>query len=184
MKLASFVFDRQPYKLLQEEGYSQFTTRELRNAYAKRLEGLDFQLGEVRRFVYEQIRRMLRVGWLTPDIGQRKRGQVFHLRPFPKNLKLVAADGDFKKRLEESAKVEAVTTTSEPTTPLGSPFETEIRLQDLLKEVRLDFLSAMGETETKAPEYAVDSEQVLATGDPSYKVSFSRDYREPLLTYF
>lgn len=56
MKSASFIFDRRLYELLQEEGRAQFTTRDLRDAYAKRLEGMTFRLGDVRRYVYEQIR--------------------------------------------------------------------------------------------------------------------------------
>lgn len=62
MKPATFILDRRLYELLQEEGRSQFTTRELRDAYAQRLGGLTFRLGDVRRYVYEQIRRMLRAG--------------------------------------------------------------------------------------------------------------------------
>jgi len=38
MKSASFTFDRRLYELLQEEGRTRFTIRELRDAYAKRLE--------------------------------------------------------------------------------------------------------------------------------------------------
>lgn len=67
MKSASFIFDRRLYELLQEEGNIRFTTRELRDAYAKRLEGVTFRIADVRRYVYEQIRRLLRTGWLVLD---------------------------------------------------------------------------------------------------------------------
>ena len=147
MKPASFILDRQLYEVLQEEGYSQFTTRDLRDAYAKRVEGMDFQLGDVRRFVYEQIRRMIRTGWLVPDQVQRKRGQIYHLRPFPENLKLELVDGTFERSLKKTVKTDNASPDDEGLLPQNSRLDAEQHLQSLMKEVRLDFLSAMGEAE-------------------------------------
>lgn len=147
MKPASFILDRQLYEVLQEEGHSQFTTRDLRDAYAKRLEGMDFQLGDVRRFVYEQIRRMIRTGWLVPDQVQRKRGQIYHLRPFPENLKLELVDGAFERSLKKTLKTDNASPDDEGLLPQNSRLDAEQHLQSLMKEVRLDFLSAMGEAE-------------------------------------
>ena len=147
MKPASFILDRQLYEVLQEEGYSQFTTRDLRDAYARRLEGMDFQLGDVRRFVYEQIRRMIRTGWLVPDQVQRKRGQIYHLRPFPENLKLELVDGAFERSLKKTLKTDNASPDDEGLLPQNSRLDAEQHLQSLMKEVRLDFLSAMGEAE-------------------------------------
>lgn len=147
MKPASFILDRQLYEVLQEEGYSQFTTRDLRDAYARRVEGMDFQLGDVRRFVYEQIRRMIRTGWLVPDQVQRKRGQIYHLRPFPENLKLELVDGAFERSLKKTVKTDNASPDDEGMLPQNSRLDAEQHLQSLMKEVRLDFLSAMGEAE-------------------------------------
>ena len=147
MKPASFILDRQLYEVLQEEGYSQFTTRDLRDAYARRLEDMDFQLGDVRRFVYEQIRRMIRTGWLVPDQVQRKRGQIYHLRPFPENLKLELVDGAFERSLKKTLKTDNASPDDEGLLPQNSRLDAEQHLQSLMKEVRLDFLSAMGEAE-------------------------------------
>ena len=147
MKPASFILDRQLYEVLQEEGYSQFTTRDLRDAYARRLEGMDFQLGDVRRFVYEQIRRMIRTGWLVPDQVQRKRGQIYHLRPFPENLKLELVDGVFERSLKKTVETDSACPDDEGLLPQNSRLDAEQHLQSLMKEVRLDFLSAMGEAE-------------------------------------
>lgn len=147
MKPASFILDRQLYEVLQEEGHSQFTTRDLRDAYAKRLEGMDFQLGDVRRFVYEQIRRMIRTSWLVPDQVQRKRGQIYHLRPFPENLKLELVDGAFERSLKKTLKTDNASSDDEGLLPQNSRLDAEQHLQSLMKEVRLDFLSAMGEAE-------------------------------------
>jgi len=146
MKSASFIFDRRLYELLQEEGRTQFTTRDLRDAYAKRLEGLNFRLGDVRRYVYEQIRRMLRAGWLMVDEERRTRGQVYHLQPFPEHLLLELVDGGFENSLKAVREPEPSVPEqgNEPTVPSSNAAQ---HLETLLKEIRLDFLSAMGEAE-------------------------------------
>lgn len=100
MKSASFIFDRRLYELLQEEGHTRFTIGELRDAYAKRLEGITFRIGDVRRYVYEQIRRMVRKGWLVHDEERRSRGQVYHLQPIPAHLQLELIDNGFEKSLK------------------------------------------------------------------------------------
>jgi hypothetical protein len=96
MKSAPFVFDRRLYELLQEEGRAQFTTRELRDAYAKSLNGTSFRIADVRRYVYEQTRRMLRTGWVVLDKDRRTRGQVYHLQPVPAHLDLELVDNGFE----------------------------------------------------------------------------------------
>ncbi|WP_192034958.1 hypothetical protein [Halomonas sp. YLGW01] len=148
MKTVSFIFDRRLYDLLQEEGRTQFTTRELRDAYAKHLEGTDFRLGDVRRYVYEQIRRMLRAGWLVPDKERRKRGQVYHLQTIPPHLHLELIDNGFENSLKPARKEKLNSSTPESSTstpPTSSDEQTY--LEGLLKEIQLDFLSSMGETE-------------------------------------
>lgn len=148
MKSATFIFDRRLYELLQEEGRTQFTTRDLRDAYAKRLEGMTFRLGDVRRYVYDQIRRMLRVGWLVQDEERRVRGQVYHLQPFPKHLLLELIDSGFENSLKTACEPEQEPPAAEQDVMLPNPSSAaEQHLETLLKEIRLDFLSAMGEAE-------------------------------------
>ena len=102
MKSASFIFDRRLYELLQEPGRTSFTTRELRDAYAARLSGTQFRIADVRRYVYEQIRRLVRAGWVSPDEDRRVRGQVYHLQPIPAHLQLELIDNGFENSLMAS----------------------------------------------------------------------------------
>lgn len=145
---SGFIFDRRLYELLQEEGCTQFTTRDLRDAYAKRLEGMTFRLGDVRKYVYEQIRRMLRAGWLVQDEVRRTRGQVYHLQPLPEHLQLELVDNGFENRLKPVRKPQQELSAHDqsPRLPTSSS-NAEQHLETLLKEIRLDFLSAMGEAE-------------------------------------
>lgn len=148
MKPTSFALDKRLYELLQDQGFEQFTTLDLRDAYASRLGDTPYKLGEVRRYVYEQIRRMLRAGWLVLDDERRKRGQVYHMRPMPKHLQLELVGKGFEKSLKPEHKTKQAS--PEPAKSLAAAgTETDVyqRLETTLKEVRLEFLTSMGETE-------------------------------------
>lgn len=148
MKSALFILDRRLYGLLQEEGRTKFTTRELRDAYAKTLEGMNFRIADVRRYVYEQIRRLLRMGWVVLDEDRRVRGQVYHLQPIPAHLQLELVDNGFENSLKTASEPEKEPAVLEvETLPLKSPTNADKQLEVLHKEIRLDFLASMGEAE-------------------------------------
>jgi hypothetical protein len=148
MKTALFVFDRRLYDLLQGEEFSQFTTRELRDAYANNLGDMSFCLGDLRRYVYEQIRRMLRANWLVPDKDRRTRGQVYHQQPLPANLQLELIENGFENSLKAASEPEREPTVIDKTAePLKPAPDADQQLETLHKEIRLDFLSSMGEAE-------------------------------------
>ena len=148
MKSASFILDRRLYGLLQEEGRTKFTTRELRDAYAKTLEGMNFRIADVRRYVYEQIRRLLRMGWVVLDEDRRVRGQVYHLQPIPDNLQLELVDNGFENSLKTTSEPEKGPAVLEvEALSLKSSASTDQQLEALHKEIRLDFLASMGEAE-------------------------------------
>lgn len=148
MKPATFIFDKRLHEILQNDERTRFTTSELRDAYAKRLQGMTFRIVDVRRYVYEQIRRMVRSGWLVHDEERRTRGQVYHLQPIPAHLQLKLIDNGFESSLKT-----AFETKQEPSVfdnvavPLEPSHDANQHLEALHKEIRLDFLSSMGEAE-------------------------------------
>ncbi|HGM7253743.1 TPA: hypothetical protein ACKQFH_005867, partial [Pseudomonas aeruginosa] len=148
MKSASLIFDRRLYELLQEPGRTTFTTRELRDAYAARLSGTHFRIADVRRYVYEQIRRLVRAGWVVLDKDRRVRGQVYHLQPIPVHLQLELIDNGFENSLMVAGVPEPDTAVPDvEALPLKSSANTDLQLEALHKEIRLDFLTSMGEAE-------------------------------------
>jgi hypothetical protein len=148
MKSAAFIFDRRLYELLQEQGRSAFTIRELRDAYAGRLNGTNFRMTDVRRYVYEHIRRLQRAGWVLPDEDRRVRGQVFHLQPTPTHLKIELVDNGFENSIMAAGMPEQDSALPDlEDLPLKSSVDTDIQLEALHKEIRLDFLTSMGEAE-------------------------------------
>lgn len=140
MKSASLIFDRRLYELLQEPGRTTFTTRELRDAYAARLSGTHFRIADVRRYVYEQIRRLVRAGWVVLDKDRRVRGQVYHLQPIPVHLQLELIDNGFENSLMVAGVPEPDTAVPDvEALPLKSSANTDLQLEALHKEIRLTF---------------------------------------------
>lgn len=89
MKPNYFNFDRTLYDILQQQHLRVFTIRELRNEYAARLEIKKINLVQIRRYIYTQVRRMLRIGWVKYDEIRLNRNQAYHLLRFPEEIKLV-----------------------------------------------------------------------------------------------
>jgi len=148
MKQDLFEFDRQLHSLLCEHFPRDFTTRQLRDAYAALLPPSSFRLADVRVYVYEQIRRLIRVGWVEMADQRQKRDQVFRVMEMPLRLQLVLVDGNFSvtvDSLDALADEERELTSSVPSSKEGQDDRT--RLQVMLKETRLDLLSSLGETE-------------------------------------
>jgi len=116
--------------------------------YAKRLDGMTFRIGDVRHYVYEQIRRMLRIGWLVHDEERRARGQVYHLQPIPAHLQLELIDNGFENSLKTACEPEQEPSVlDDAAEPLKPSPDADQHLEALHKEIRLDFLSSMGEAE-------------------------------------
>lgn len=148
MKSASLIFDRRLYELLWMSGRTWFTTRELCNAYAARLDGSPFSLVDVCRYVTKQIRRMLRLGLAVENESRGVRRLVYHLQPVPNLLQLELIDNGFETSLP-GARLAVHKSASEEPKPLACKFsaDTDEQLEALYKEVRLDFLASMGEAE-------------------------------------
>ncbi|NUT76835.1 hypothetical protein HNO86_17485 [Pseudomonas sp. C1C7] len=145
MKPDSFILDRRIYDLFQQGHLRQFTTQDLRDAYATHLTGMSFNSSDLRRYVYEQIRRMLRTGWVIQDEKRQKRGQIYHWQSIPANLHVELIENGYESSAKQVSKpphlpLQAI----DPERPALGVIE---HLESIHKEIRLDFLSSMGEAE-------------------------------------
>ena len=145
MKPAEFTLDSRLYGLLQEPGLAKFTTAELRDAYAASFDSGSFRLADLRLYVYEQIRRLVRVGWVTIDGERRSRGQRYQVLGAPQHLELQLVTGSFEIGHSAPAKV-GVEAPVDSAVKAGSS-DSDQELDRLHKETRMDFLSSMGEAE-------------------------------------
>ncbi|VVM82101.1 hypothetical protein PS647_02370 [Pseudomonas fluorescens] len=145
MKSDSFILDRRLYDLFQQGHLRQFTTQDLRNAYAAHLTGMTFSSSDLRRYVYEQIRRMLRTGWVIQDEKRQKRGQIYHWQSIPANLQVELIDNGYESSAKPVSK--PIHQPLQSIDPEQSGPDVIEHLESILKEIRLDFLSSMGEAE-------------------------------------
>lgn len=142
MKSAIFRLDRQLYELLTDERRQQFTIRSLRDSYAIRVGGLIEGL-DLWRYVYDQVRRLVRMGWISQDSVKRRRDQIFHVMTMPPDINLVLIDA--KAAATETCAVSTQSIT-QACNQQCHRIPTE-HLESLAKEIRLDMLTAMGEAE-------------------------------------
>tara|TARA_R110002033_G_scaffold122766_4_gene165305 strand:+ start:3941 stop:4537 length:597 start_codon:yes stop_codon:yes gene_type:complete len=150
MKTNPFVFDMRLHSIIRENQVDRFTTKQLRDAYAQRLGAVDYRLADVRRYVYEQIRRLVRVGWVVLDEKRRSRDQVYHLQQMPENLVLQLVETGFEDSLKPKPKPKGAIARGQEAKggrKESSGCDGGVHLERLLKEIKLDFLSAMGEAE-------------------------------------
>ncbi|HIM97128.1 MAG TPA: hypothetical protein EYM57_04370 [Gammaproteobacteria bacterium] len=166
MKKRSFVIDKSLYEVISSIKGTTFTTQELRDLFASRLkhDGIKgVPLAQIRLYVYEHIRRMVKVGWVIPAEEQKKRGQVYHLQPVPDALQLEFIAGQFHQELAADESAEMNTSSDDRSVNQGYIQS----LQSQLKELELDMLSSMGEVErykfliTEMPELSVQLEESL-----------------------
>lgn len=154
MKTSSLTLDKTLYQILVEEAVTNFTVPELRDRYAETLSGKHFELRKLRIYVYEQVRKMINAGWVRPDEERKKRGQLFHLLKKPKGLEVKLAERGFPfqqavtdsidGRENTNQQIESTTSTPDGEAAVSGDVD---KLQGMLKEVRVDFLTQVGQTE-------------------------------------
>lgn len=170
MKPHSFLIDRKIFEILKKEKKKVITTRELRDAYAATLKGSDVKLADVRLYVYEEIRRMIRVGWVVPDRQKKARDQIYHLNSQPAELSIELIDDGFNKWLSGGRRRAIVEKTKsvQPESHEAPNRSREIdQLESLMKETELELLASVGEAERY---------KQLMTDFPEIKARIEKEY--------
>ena len=140
----SFVIDQSLYKVISTFQGANFTTEALRDIYASQLiaDGIEgVALAEVRLYVYEYIRKMLKPGWATFYGEKKRRGQVYRLGELPSALELELIVGKFHQQLPNYT---ADLVVDSHQNPRASHIDT---LRGQLKELELDMHASLGEVE-------------------------------------
>lgn len=140
----SFVIDESLYKAINTFQSSNFTTEALRDIYASQLleDGIEgVPLTEVRLYVYEYIRKMVKSGWVTLYGEKKKRGQVYRLGDLPSDLEFEFIVGKFHQQLPACKAGLAVNLHRNHSSSHVDA------LHGQLKELELDMHASMGEVE-------------------------------------
>jgi hypothetical protein len=140
----SFVIDQSLYKAINTFQGGNFTTEALRDIYASQLtaDGIKgVNLTEIRLYVYEYIRKMLKPGWVTLYGEKKRRGQVYRLGELPSALELELIVGKYHQQLPTYTAELVVDLLQNPR---ASHVDT---LRGQLKELELDRHASLGEVE-------------------------------------
>jgi hypothetical protein len=144
MAKRSFVIDQSLYKVICTFQSATFTTEALRDIYASQLiaDGIEgIALTEIRLYVYQYIRKMLKPGWVTLAGERKKRGQLYRLGELPGTLNLELIVGKFHQ--EQPTDVTDLIVDSHQ-----APRSSHVNiLRGQLKELELDMHASMGEVE-------------------------------------
>lgn len=143
MKSATFKLDRYVFELLKDENLQQFTICTLRDAYARRLE-VSVNDVDLWRYIYDQVLRLKRVGWVRQNPIHRRRDQLFHVQAEPADLNPFLVEKRFSiAHVDSRRDAEPIDVQAQ----VRSEVCTIRRLESLAKEVRLSMLTALGEAE-------------------------------------
>ncbi|PKG50339.1 MULTISPECIES: hypothetical protein [Halomonadaceae] len=148
------LIDPRIFELLRRQENTTFTVKDLRNQYAER-HSIEAQYrAHLRRFIYERISRLIRVGMVQKDTEKRKRDQryqVIHLdaqgldltgEPFESWCQRLVIDKEKTK-----TKSPACPSPHSEHAPISRPSGASAKLRKNLKEVKVEFLAALGEAE-------------------------------------
>lgn len=181
MPAPSPSIDRRIFELLVESENSHFTVRGIRDQYAERYGVAKNDRARLRRFLYEGINKLIRVGVVQQDEQKRKRDQVYHVLPAihdtPINWNGECFEAWHKRQGSPSKQkaLSAITATDLISYEKDSNENSDINesrslaLEKELLETQSEFLSAMGETEKF---------HHLMTRYPDLRSSFDGDHRE------
>lgn len=156
MKASSVTLDRVLHRVLTEEDVGCFTIMELRDLYLRHVEPNEITLPQIRMYLYDHIRRMVDLGWVAYHSERKARGQRFLMNDMPAHvkLKLVAPKkGMVERQTTEKVLKDITENPKNDSGPVvscrGSAADRSpaVALQEMLKEVRLDFLTTLGATE-------------------------------------
>ena len=141
-------------RVLQNKSFDSFTVTELRDAY---MEILDIQITavEARKFIYRQVLRFLRLGLFKKEAASNARDTKYIKTPeFFKS--------EFKARsLSSAPRINSV--------PLENQNKGLLKIEEQLKQYKVDLLASVGESE----EY-----MRLYKSNPEFKVLLETEYHQ------
>ncbi|EIU1446428.1 TPA: hypothetical protein ACIDYE_005556 [Pseudomonas aeruginosa] len=144
MKSPSFSLDRRVHELLQRGEFEHFTARGLRDGYASTYAVPKESASDLRRYIFRQLTRLQRIGWITRDPEKRGRDQIYHVLDFPSSVCLRLVEEGYPGAPDANNPHDGSSELSRDVIPDD---RTTRNLQGMVNEARLDFLSSMGEAE-------------------------------------
>lgn len=145
------------FELLSDTNNAQFTIRSLRDQYANQ-HGISAEYrADLRRFIYERIKKLISAGLVEKGSEKRKRDQLYNVLPSIRGASLCLEGESFEswhQRLVSQTDNEKIDTTVLTKEDSSSEQGISARkaaslfaLEKELKETQSEFLSTLGEVE-------------------------------------
>lgn len=147
MKPRICSLDQRLYNLLMQKDFSTFTMTRVRDAYAECIHDFDFEISDLRKYLYSHVKRMIKNGWVERDSVRRQRGQVYHVLEKPSDLRVKLISPGFEAKLGAMTGAMDVSFLDGPDGEPKQGFTQIALLEAQHKETRLDMLSSLGEAE-------------------------------------
>ncbi|QNI04091.1 hypothetical protein HXW73_14790 [Halomonas sp. SH5A2] len=151
------LIEERIFELLLETEDAQFTIRSLRDQYAQRYGIAAEHRADLRRFIYERIRKLITAGLVEKDREKLKRDQLYFVLPSIREAGLCLEGESFEswhRRLVTPAPRETTSTTvtskeegSCAQSNTARKAVSQLALEKELKETQSEFLSTLGEVE-------------------------------------
>lgn len=151
------LIEERIFELLLETEDAQFTIRSLRDQYAQRYGIAAKHHADLRRFIYERIKKLITAGWVEKGREKRKRDQLYFVLPSIREAGLCLEGESFEswhQRLVAPAPKETASTTvtskeegSCVQSTTARKAVSQLALEKELKETQSEFLSTLGEVE-------------------------------------
>ncbi|MGP9635153.1 hypothetical protein ACT3R7_19080 [Halomonas sp. AOP43-A1-21] len=148
--------DERIFELLLDTDNAQFTIRSLRDQYAHRHGIAAKHRADLRRFIYERVKKLINTGLVEKDHEKRKRDQLYFVLSSIRDASLCLEGESF-----ETWHQRLVSQTNETTEksvipkddasiehhPSTKKASSQYALEKVLKETQSEFLSTLGEVE-------------------------------------
>lgn len=147
MKERVFALDRHLGEILESPRFSNFKITGLRSEYMSRIPRESSPSAtQVRRYLYKQVVRLIRLGWVERDGKPMSRDVQYRVLQLPKGITLDLTEPPYQQESKSEPSSDKFCTVRN-----SSPAHTASyfhNIQAKLKSVRTDFISSLGEAET------------------------------------
>lgn len=143
MKTRTFALDRFLAEIIQTPSFSSFTITRLREEYMSYVPGLPSSQTAVRRYVYKQVGRLVRLGWVERDGEHMSRDAQYRVRELPAGVSLRLIEPTIRPLSTPIEKSRG--DSGSFASPKAGSFQ---NIEARLKQVRMDFIATLGEAET------------------------------------
>jgi hypothetical protein len=147
MKERTFPIDQILSEIIQSSRLVSFTITELRKEYMSCMPGCSSHSpNEVRRYLYKQVGRLVRIGWLSKDGERMSRNIKYRIIELPAGTILKQTEPWIAQETQSEPSICSLNTDLNPSKAIEASSLHDIEAK--LNKVSVDLIATVGEAET------------------------------------